>query len=63
MELKPCPFCGGRDLLPSFHSSKHETHVCVSCDACDAEGPTVIVRTDDRVEDIRRAWVRWNERQ
>ena len=34
-KLKPCPFCGGRDL----RLSEEEGPAYVICDSCETEGP------------------------
>lgn len=60
---KPCPFCGSGDLLPSYHSSSHESFVCVACDNCDAEGPAIIIAGEDRVKAFHRAREAWNRRK
>ena len=64
-ELKPCPFCGSDDLCPSFHKGEHELIVCIACDACDVEGPSVIATDDDndRTVAIRKARAAWNKRK
>ena len=63
--LKPCPFCGSDDLLPSFHTGKRELLVCVSCDNCDVEGPTVIIdeNDNDRRKALAKAHEAWNKRK
>lgn len=36
-ELKPCPFCGGREI-----SVKHDDGIhWLRCDTCEATGPTL----------------------
>ncbi len=39
-ELKPCPFCGGRNVeIHCFVSNERGTQLFVQCDGCDAKGP------------------------
>ena len=60
-EMKTCPFCGGDNLVPSFHRVDQLFIVCVSCADCDAEGPPATIR-EDRAEAIELAHERWNNR-
>lgn len=64
-KLKACPFCGSDDLVPSFHHGKYERLVCVACDNCDTEGPTVIVddSDNDRSKALTKAHAAWNKRK
>lgn len=63
-KIKPCPFCGSDDLVPSFHTDDDAMLVCVSCDACDVEGPTVrYVDRSDGAEALKRAHAAWNRRK
>ena len=71
MKLKPCPFCGSDDLVPSFHySGEGRDHtdglmVCVACEDCDAEGPVVTVDKKHATGGARafeQAHARWNKR-
>lgn len=63
-KLKPCPFCGSTDLLPSFYAGNDEIELGVACDSCNAEGPTVTFPKEaDRTEAIKRAHAAWNERK
>ena len=64
-EMKPCPFCGSDDLVPSFHTGKHERLVCVSCAECDAEGPTVVIHDsdNDRSAALTKAHEAWDKRK
>ncbi len=49
-ELKPCPFCGSKEV--EMQGNSH--HSWVVCDNCSTEGP-VAPSQDEAVE-------RWNER-
>jgi Lar family restriction alleviation protein len=62
-EIKTCPFCGSDDLEPSFHQTEHELLVCISCSACDAEGPPAIVRAENRAKAMEQANDAWNNRK
>ena len=55
-QVKPCPFCGSRNLEPmdtgwSMLGDYGETILCLTCEAC---GPWK--------RDEREAWAAWNER-
>ena len=39
-ELKPCPFCGGKDDKCLVITSNGEENYWVMCNDCGAEGPT-----------------------
>jgi Lar family restriction alleviation protein len=68
-KAKPCPFCGSDDLLPSFHhldgdgDDPGELMVSVSCDACNAEGPSVVVANNNHEVGLKEARKRWNARE
>jgi Lar family restriction alleviation protein len=36
-KLKPCPFCGSRDVVVR---NTHTPHYTAECDNCEAQGPT-----------------------
>ena len=61
--VKPCPFCGSTEWVPSFHSDKPHTTVSVGCEDCDAEGPPVIIDDNNRTTSIEEARKRWNARK
>jgi Lar family restriction alleviation protein len=58
-ELKPCPFCGCRNVYPVGPSLGHSSWR-VFCDDCHAEGPSIPSYNSDEGED-RCQWV-WNIR-
>ena len=65
-EIKPCPFCGGTEVVPSFRDFSAGRLVLLVCDGCDAEGPPVVFTDTD--EDHRslaamEARRRWNIRK
>ncbi len=51
-ELKPCPFCGEK---PDFYN-KHILPVCMSCEWCGCEGPSVYEFNEEK------AIEEWNKR-
>lgn len=60
-KCKPCPFCGSADLVPSLHTVDGKMIVCVACETCDAEGPTVVVRVNNQPDAITKAHAAWNK--
>jgi Lar family restriction alleviation protein len=61
--MKPCPFCGSSEQLPSYHDIEGVRVVAVACDECEAEGPTVAIDGEDQTAaayDEARAL--WNKR-
>jgi Lar family restriction alleviation protein len=64
-KIKPCPFCGRDDLVPSFHTERSEDEtfcVCIACEECGAEGPPVPVNKMDRSASLDAAHKLWNAR-
>lgn len=47
-ELKPCPFCGSKNINPDYLDYE------LWCDDCDTKGPTADSKKD--------AIVKWNKR-
>lgn len=50
---KPCPFCGGVDLIPSLMYGRFR-HV-IKCQTCQSYGPTA--------GSFDEAWRKWDERK
>jgi Lar family restriction alleviation protein len=51
-DLKPCPFCGERDLIPTSNGFEN---FYIFCNQCGAEGPSGT--TEKTAADV------WNERK
>lgn len=67
MELKPCPFCGGRvedcDIVTTEHPEAR--HCAIMCMHCGARGPKVLIAKDmtflERVDNAAAAWNKGGE--
>ena len=65
IENKPCPFCGGTDIDPSFSrcyakGDKTQPIVAAGCSDCGAVGPDV--RVPDHSTGYAKAMAKWNAR-
>ena len=63
MADKACPFCGSNELVPHFSTDLPNQSVCVSCEDCDADGPSVTIDPEDRATSIETAGDLWNARK
>ena len=52
-EIKPCPFCGSRNL--AVRTAWDYRHEFVTCRNCGTNGP--------RADDTHGAWAAWNDRK
>ena len=53
--LKPCPFCGGKDISTELVGEYGNTPFAARCNDCDAEGPTAM--------SVSEAGEKWNIRK
>lgn len=53
IDLKPCPFCGGKDLS-IYLKGMNDRKYAVCCNTCDARG--------GRKQDKKKAVEEWNRR-
>lgn len=49
MTLKPCPFCGSKNII--LISSHNKTWNYATCDDCNSDGPMA-----DTPEDAKKKW-------
>lgn len=62
-ELKPCPFCGSKDIkFAVFDAEDGGTIACMMCKICEACGPTVDTRPDEGEAEYNDAVSAWNKR-
>lgn len=62
MTLKPCPFCGGTNLLPTVRGRGDQKVNYIACRDCEARGPEVPFRHGTLYLDKARAMTMWNTR-
>lgn len=72
--LKPCPFCGSKNLgfsLKVFSRQRYKTlyHACIFCKSCNCYGRRTIISTDnrslsdaDKIDAEEKAIELWNKR-
>lgn len=62
-ELKPCPFCGSKDIkFSAFDAEDDSIIVCMMCRKCEACGPTVEPTPNDGDLEYKKAVRAWNRR-
>ena len=66
IELKRCPFCGGRGVLHSRNISRpgvHEKEHFVRCSSCGAFSNIMCQHDYDKTQDVKEAAIQaWNRR-
>jgi Lar family restriction alleviation protein len=64
IELKPCPFCGSKDITYQSHedSCGRFGYVTVWCMDCEAEGPPHDWKKTDEEECLKETTELWNRR-
>ena len=61
LKIKPCPFCGNKDLMLGEPHGTLGGCYFVACWKCYSSGP-MGKRLDTPEESMQSAWERWNER-
>ena len=62
-ELKPCPFCGSKDIKFAVFDAKDGGAIaCMMCKICEACGPTVDTRPTEGEAEYNDAISAWNRR-
>jgi len=66
IEIKPCPFCGGKGRI-ILHDNPIRPPLCsVECEVCESLGPPVVVNLNNKKEwtrDKTAAVMFWNTRE
>lgn len=63
-ELKPCPFCGSKDIkFAAFDAKDGGVVLCMMCIKCEACGPTVDPRPNEGEAEYNDAISAWNRRK
>lgn len=56
IELKPCPFCGGKPFFDIVYFSNGVLEHCIACTDCD--GVFIVAYKDTDENDLAEAWNR-----